>query len=93
MAFFNKESTDKIEKIQERCLKLLYTNTTKTYDDLVVKTLQPSMEIKRLRTLATEIFKSLNDMNPNYMEEIFYLSLHETHKKYDLFLHSRHTTK
>ena len=27
------------------------------------------------------------------MKEIFYLSPHETHKKYDLFVHSRNTTK
>ena len=91
--FSTKKSTNKIEKIQERCLKLLYNNTTETYDDLLVKTSQPSMEIKRLRTLATEIFKTLNDINPNYMKEIFYLSPHETHKKYDLFVHSRNTTK
>ena len=51
------------------------------------------MEIKRLRTLATAIFKTLNDINPNYMKEIFYLSPHETHKKYDLFVRSRNTTK
>ena len=51
------------------------------------------MKVKRLRTLATEIFKTLNDTNPNYMEEIFYLSPHETHKKYDLFVHHCNTTK
>ena len=51
------------------------------------------MEIKRLRTLATEISKTLNDINPNYIKEIFYLSPHETHKKYDLFIHRRNTTK
>ena len=49
------------------------------------------MEIKHLRTLATEIFKTLNDINPNYMKEIFCLSPHETHKKYDLFAHRRKT--
>ena len=27
------------------------------------------------------------------MKEIFYLSAHETHKKYDLFVHSRNTAK
>ena len=27
------------------------------------------------------------------MKEIFYLSPHETHKKYDLFVHSHNTTK
>ena len=35
--FSTKKSTNKIEKIQERCLKLLYNNTTETYDDLLVK--------------------------------------------------------
>ena len=51
------------------------------------------MKIKCLRTLATEIFEILNDINPNYMKEIFYLSPHETHKKYDLFVHCHNTTK
>ena len=50
------------------------------------------MEIKCLRSLATEIFKTLNDINPNYVKEIFYFSLHKTHNKYDLFVHRRNTT-
>ena len=29
------------------------------------------MEIKRLRILAIEIFKTLNDINPSYMKNIF----------------------
>ena len=41
----------------------------------------------------TEIFKTLNDINPNYMKEMFYLSPHEKHKKYYLFVHShKHNT-
>ena len=51
------------------------------------------MKIKSLRTLATEIFKTLNDIKPNYMKEVFYLSPHEIHKKYDLLVHSHNTTK
>ena len=68
--FTTKKSTNKTEKIQERYLKLLYNNTTETYDDVLIKTWQSSMEIKRLRTFAMEIFKTLNDLNPNYMKEI-----------------------
>ena len=51
------------------------------------------MKIKCLRTLAAEIFKTLNDINLNYMKEIFYLSPHETDKKYDLFAYRRNTKK
>ena len=27
------------------------------------------MEVKRLRTLALEVFKTLNNMNPQYMKD------------------------
>ena len=60
-----------------------------TYDDVLIKTSQPSIEIKRLRTIAAEIFKTLNDVSPNYIKEIFYLSPYETNKKYVLFVHNR----
>ena len=29
------------------------------------------MEIKRLRNLATEIFKTVNNLNPSFMKDIF----------------------
>ena len=51
------------------------------------------MEIKCLRTLPAEIFKTLNDVNLNYMKEIFCLSPHEINEKYDLFVYCRNTTK
>ena len=91
--FSTKKSTTKIEKIQERCLRLLHNNTLETYDVLLKELKKPSMEVRRLRTLATEIFKTLNDMNPSYMKEIFQLSKYRTHRKHDLFIHSRNTTK
>ena len=36
--FSTKKNTNKIEKNQERCLKLLYNNNIERYDDLLVKT-------------------------------------------------------
>ena len=65
--FSTGKTTNKIEKIQEFYLKLFY-NTTETYSNLLIKTQQLSMEARRLRTLATEIFKTLNDKDPNYMK-------------------------
>ena len=34
------------------------------------------MKIKRSRVLAIEIFKTVNNLNPNYMKDIFTLKLH-----------------
>ena len=38
------------------------------------------MEVKWLRTLAIEIFKTLNNQNPSFIREIFYRSPYASHK-------------
>ena len=50
------------------------------------------MEIRRLRTLALEIFKTVNNLNPDFMKDIFYYSPYNTHRKYDIFVYSRNTS-
>ena len=52
---------------------LLYNGYTSTYDSLLAKANKPSKKIKRYRTLALEIFKTLNDLNLTYMQDLFYL--------------------
>ena len=70
--FTSMTSTNKIESIQERALRLLYNDYTNTSDSLLAKTNKPSMELKRYRTLALQIFKILNVLNTTYMQELFY---------------------
>ena len=41
------------------------------------------MEAKRLRTMVYEIFKTLNNLNPVFMKDIFHYSLNVTHKKHE----------
>ena len=66
-------STNKIESIQKRALQLLYNDYTSTYDSILSKANKPSMEKKPYQTLAFEIFKTLNDLNPTYIQDFFYL--------------------
>ena len=66
-------STNKIESIQKTALRLLYNDYTSSYGSLLARANEPSIEIKRYRTLALEIFKTLNDLNPTYMQNFFYL--------------------
>ena len=68
IVFFSSwESFLKIENIQTRCLGLNFL-TTKA---LINKKRTCTMEIKRLRVSATEIFKTRNDINPSYVKNIF----------------------
>ena len=38
------------------------------------------MEVKLLRTLGLEVFKTLNNLNPAFMEEIFHRTRWLTHR-------------
>ena len=51
------------------------------------------MEVNRLRTLALDVFKTLNNMNPEYTKEIFNKTASSTHRPLNLEVNENHTTK
>ena len=51
------------------------------------------MEIKRLRCLALEIFKTVNNLNPYYMKKIFSKTTNLTHRPLDIKFNQNNTTK
>ena len=78
--FCSSKSLYKIEKIQERALRLLHNDFASDYAELLKKSGKATMEIKRLRCLALEIFKTVNNLNPCYMKEIFSKTTNLTHR-------------
>ena len=93
MAYLSSKSLKKIEKIQERTLRILYNDSTSDYNQLLNKSSKASMEVKRLRKLALEIFKTLNNLNPEYMKEIFYKTTNLTHRPFNIKVNQNNTTK
>ena len=69
--FTSMASTNKIESVQKRALRLLSNDYTSTCDSLLAKAKKPSMELKRYQTLVSKIFKTLNVLNPTYMQNLF----------------------
>ena len=59
------ESIRKNENIQKRCLRLVFDDYDSDYDVLLRKSGKVTMEVKRLRVLAFEIFETVNNLNPN----------------------------
>ena len=88
--FCSKSSQNKIG--QYRSLKLITNTYHSDYKFLLNETSNSTKEIKRLRTLALEIFKTLSNLNPNFMKGIFNFSPYSTHRKHDIFVHSRNTS-
>ena len=51
------------------------------------------MENQRLCTIAYEEFQTLNDLNLNFIKNVFQSFPNQTHRKYNLYVHSRNTVK
>ena len=51
------------------------------------------MEMKRLRCLALEIFKTVNNLNPYFKKKIFSKTTNLTHKSLDINFNQNNTTK
>ena len=56
--FSNPVSLKKIKNLQKRALKFLYKSYNTSYEDLLLKSGFSSMNVKCLRTLCVEIFKT-----------------------------------
>ena len=74
--------------LPKRALRPLYNNYQLTYEELLDKANSSTMNVKRLRFLCMEIYKTINNLNPSFMKQIF--ELRETNRnlreKYQLNL-------
>ena len=68
--FCSCESSQKKKKKQKqkRCLRLVLDDYESDYGNLIKKN---GTTTKRLRTLVTKIFKTINNIKPSYMKNIF----------------------
>ena len=66
----NKKSLDKIESLHKRALRFLLNDYVSSYEQLVETSGECNMNIRRLRFLYIEIYKTLNDLNPSFTKEI-----------------------
>ena len=67
-----------------------YDKTCFQLSDILKK---PSMGVKKLWILITEIFKTLNDSNPVFKKDIFDYSQNKSQKKHNLHVHSHNTSR
>jgi len=71
--FCSAKSKDKLEKLNNRAFKFLNQPN---------ESLQTTLEIKRLRLIILEIFKTLNGLNPPFMNDIFSKSVNRSSDRF-----------
>ena len=70
------KSLNKIENLQKRALRFMISDYEKSYDELLRLSGSCAINVRLKRNLCVEIYKTLNDLNPSFMREIF--EIHKT---------------
>ena len=82
--FCGKRNSNKLEKLQERALRFVYRDTTSTYEEILKRGHFLPLSIYRLKFLAIEVYKCINNSNPTYLSDLF------VHKNVDYELRDSH---
>ena len=67
----NRSLNTQINKIHHRALSIVYRDNTSSFETLLEKSGSVSIHHRNIQLLAVEIFKSLNNLSPSIMTEIF----------------------
>ena len=62
---------NKINRLHERCLRIVYSDSMSSFEDLLHKDSSVSVHVKNIKTLAIEMFKVSNKLTIPLMNEIF----------------------
>ena len=67
----SRQLNNRINKIQERTLRIVYEDSTSTFEDLLNKDGSVTIHDRNIQLLATELFKVINGSSPEIMKDIF----------------------
>ena len=60
--FCGEVNTKKVENIQERALRFIYEDYSASYDELLSKSKLHSLKVRRMRSLAIEVYKVIDKL-------------------------------
>ena len=76
--FHSRSLNNKINRLHERCLHIIYIDKRSNFEELLVKDTSFSVHRNNVHTLAIEIYKMVNGMSLEIMNDVFKLR-DETH--------------
>ena len=69
--FSTANSLNKVKSLQKRPLRFLYNDYSISYEDILEKAGKVKMSVNWLRNLCVEIYKTINKLNSEFMNNIF----------------------
>ena len=67
----SRANNDKINRLHERCLRIIYSDKRSSFETLLEKDDSVSVHNQNLQILATEMYKIKNDLSPLIFTELF----------------------
>ena len=67
----NAKSVHKIEAIQKRALRFMLNDHESSYEGLLKKSGNPGVNLRRTRSLCIEVYKTINNLNAEFMKNLF----------------------
>ena len=71
--FHSRCLNNKINRLHERCLRMIYNDKISNFEELLNKDNSVSIHHSNIHALAIEMYKVANDMSPEIMNEVFKL--------------------
>ena len=71
--FSSAKSVNKVESLQKTALRFLYDSYDSPYESILKLAGKSTMNVNRLRGFCIEISKTLNNINPAFINETFEL--------------------
>ena len=63
-------STNKLERVQERALRFISNDFTSCLSELLKLTNTQPLHVRRLKLMACEVYKIVNDLSPQYISDL-----------------------
>ena len=70
MALLQQTNTEKLEKIQHRAFRIVFSDYVSNNETLLEKAQKPTLQINRLRCIAAEAYKCIYNLSPEYIRDL-----------------------
>ena len=72
--FHSSNRNNKINRMHEKCLRIVYNDNTSSYEELLEIDNSVSVDHRNTQILATELYKIVNGLSPDIMKDVFLLN-------------------
>ena len=87
--FHSRKLNNKIDKLQESCLRMIHSDKTSSFEELLETDNSVSVCHRNIQVLANALREIVNGLSPKIMKEVFPFSENTTYNTSNRKFHSR----